>query len=703
MQICTSCRRLLTAGAGQCPDDGAAAETVDSLPAGARLGQYRIERMLGEGGMGFVYEATHEVLHRRSAIKMLRPELARQSHIVTRFLNEAKAVNVIDHQNIINVYDYGDQHDGSVYFVMEYLAGETLDDVMHRRRPMALPLVVHVFEQVAKALAAAHAKHIVHRDLKPANIFVIARDGNPYFIKLLDFGIAQLRGAGAVHGLTLVGSVMGTPQYMSPEQISGGTVDARTDIWAMGVMMYRAVTGHAAYAGEEFAELADKILNRPLKPARELVDLPPALDQLIAHCLERDPARRCPSAGVLLAGLERVKQEAKLDDEAIAAAIHLDAGAPRDGLPTRPPTQQSLAGSMPRYQDARSKHAQTEAPARRSKLPLYAAISAAVVLAGGAAYAVRRGAPVKELPTPPPPVHANTIASALADGGLPAARALAETQLAAAIDSGRLQEVGFAVDALADTRAAAGVPMLYRALKLDSAELRRRIADTLCALGLPDAAPKLREALATAGSASRVDLAAAMFCLHDADSRGVLVIALGVPATQHVAAKALAAGHDDAGRAVLTDDAHTLTAGGERWRDAQASLLALGDADAKAALAGELSQKDPQRAIGAAAVLARAGDTAARDQLARQAADPDFAARIDAARALAELGDARAYTAIADGLTRPAAKQAALVVCGLLPAGAKPYVKTIADIASDDHEDPRVRMTAEAALLGQAP
>src|ERR1044071_5455270 len=164
MQVCTSCKRLLKSDARNCPTDGAAAEIVETLPKDTRLGAYRIDRMLGEGGMGFVYEATHEVLNRRSAIKMLRPELATHKRIVTRFLNEAKAVNLIDHQNIVNIYDYGDQLDGSVYLVMELLEGESLDDLMRRRQPMQMPLLLHVFGQIAGALAAAHGKQIVHRD-----------------------------------------------------------------------------------------------------------------------------------------------------------------------------------------------------------------------------------------------------------------------------------------------------------------------------------------------------------------------------------------------------------------------------------------------------------------------------------------------------------------------------------------------------------
>src|SRR5215203_1613614 len=181
MRVCTQCKSLLRNDAGTCPVDGGASEEVEKLPKNTKLGNYKIEKMLGEGGMGFVYEATHEVLNRRTAIKLLRPELATQDHVVTRFLNEAKAVNLIDHQNIVNVYDYGDGLDGSVYFVMEYLEGETLDDLMRKRQPMQLPLLLHVFGQIAKALAAAHAKRIVHRDLKPGNVFVVAREDNPYF------------------------------------------------------------------------------------------------------------------------------------------------------------------------------------------------------------------------------------------------------------------------------------------------------------------------------------------------------------------------------------------------------------------------------------------------------------------------------------------------------------------------------------------
>src|SRR5262249_55399507 len=157
-----------------------------SLPDGSRVGAYRISKMLGEGGMGFVHEATHDVLGRRAAIKFLRPEFASQPAVVTRFLQEAKAVDIINHDNIVKVLDYADGADGSVYFVMEYLEGESLADLLKRHRPAPLVLTIHVYLQIMRALSAAHAKQIVHRDLKPANVFIAKTEDNPYFVKLLD-------------------------------------------------------------------------------------------------------------------------------------------------------------------------------------------------------------------------------------------------------------------------------------------------------------------------------------------------------------------------------------------------------------------------------------------------------------------------------------------------------------------------------------
>ena len=753
MRVCTSCQSLLEADARQCPADGAAADAVDTLPRGTRLGAYRIERVLGEGGMGFVYEATHEVLQRRSAIKLLRPELAGQPHIVTRFLNEARAVNLIDHQNIVNVYDYGDRLRGCVYFVMEFLEGETLDELMRRRRPMAVPLLLHVFGQIARALGAAHAKQIVHRDLKPANVFVIAREGNPYFVKLLDFGIAQLRGAGAAQGLTLAGSVMGTPQYMSPEQISGGAVDARSDLWALGVMLYRAATGHAPFRGEQFAELADRILHHPPPPAGELVALPAALSQLIASCLERRIEARCQSIGELLAGLDRVKRECGLDDDAVLAAVLADTGAAGALTPAghRDPTRGSLAGSVPRYQGAEAR-GPAAAAAPRSRFAMYATGAAAAAVIGAVGFAVvGRGErarpaaasgpdaagepavrttpgspgdppgsqPGTRSPTQPatqPGIQPGTqpgtqsptgtlpgqrsIRDAFAAGDAAAVRALAERDLRDAIAGGTLQQQGFAVDALGDARSPAGAPLLYAALA-GPLEVRVKAARALGELALPDAAVKLRAAIAESGERIKVELAAVAFRLGDRDARAMLGRALGDPAMRLTAATALAAGADPAGREVLADVVAATPPGREPWRRAAGGLIALGDPAARKLLQAELAQPDALRAVPAAELLARAGDAAAREQLARAAADPGFARPGDAALALARLGDPRGLDWVARGLASSDAdeRRAAIAICGALGARAAAHRGAIAGLATAD-PDARVRLTAEAVLLG---
>jgi HEAT repeat protein/tRNA A-37 threonylcarbamoyl transferase component Bud32 len=708
MRVCTACKKVLGANAHRCPEDGAAAAAVETLPAGARLGSYQINRVLGEGGMGFVYEATHEVLNRRTAIKMLRSEMAAHPQVVTRFLNEAKAVNLIDHPNIVNVYDYGDDQDGGVYFVMEYLEGETLDDLMRRRRPMALPLMLHLFGQTARALAAAHAKQIVHRDLKPANVFIIAREQTPYFVKLLDFGIAQLRGAGAVQGLTAVGQVMGTPQYMSPEQISGGTVDARSDVWAMGVMLYRAATGQAPYKGETFAELTGKILHHPPRPAGEITPLPAALAELIASCLERQVSDRCPSVESFIAGLDRVKREQGLDDDAIRAAVVAEADADVDapGASAQPAardaTRQSIAGSVPRYQGVSPRTPEPEptttpptAPARRSRLPLYVALGAAAAAGLGAgAYTVLR----PRAGAAQPPVSASPIGDGAGD--MRGARALAERHLGEAIATGTLQQQGFAVDAIGLTRVAQGAPLLYRALE-GAPEVRAKAARALGELRLPDAAPKLRAALADSGERLKVDLSAEMYRLGDKSARAILMRALDDPGEQLTAAAAMADVGDDAGRATLGQVLAAIPAGLDQWRRAAGGLVKLGDARARALLEGELAQPDAARSVGAAEVLARAGDDKARALLLRVASDVDFARRGDAAVALARLGDRRALGWAGEHLKSPdgGERTLALAICGLLAGDATAHAATIARLSAAD-PDPGVRMTAGAVLLG---
>jgi serine/threonine-protein kinase len=663
---------------------------VKMLPEDTRLGAYRIGRMLGEGGMGCVYEATHEALNRRSAIKMLRPELATDHQIVTRFLNEARAVNLIDHPNIVNIYDYGDDLDGSVYLVMELLEGESLDDLMRRRQPMEMPLLLHLFGQIARALAAAHGKQIVHRDLKPANVHVIARENNPCFIKLLDFGIAQLRGAGVARGFTDAGMVMGTPEYMSPEQISGGSVDARSDVWAMGVMMYRAATGQAPFEGATFAELADQIQHHVPQPAGEIVELPAALSRLIRRCLERRAEDRLPSIAELIAGLAQVKRERKLDDDAILAAVLADAGAIPRGVPApQPGPPGRLVEPAPR-----DRRRASSPGARWSQLAIYVAIAASAGALGSMVH-VTQGCDRLRAAAPPP-----TIADLVAAGDAAGARARAELDLRAAIASGTPQQQGLAIEALGLTRAPAAAPLLYAALD-GPVDIRVQAARALGELALPDAAPKVRAALVRSGGRIAVELAAVLYRLGDKGAQSVLLRAIGDPSLRLTAAIAMAESSDAAGRAVLAEILNAAPRGADPWRRAAGGLVALGDANARKLLESELTQPDATRSIGAAELLARAGDDRARALLARDAADPELARQGDAAAALARLGDERALGWVARGLESAdvAERRLALSICGRLAAGTTAHAPAIAKLVTDD-PDARVRMIAEAVLLG---
>jgi HEAT repeat protein len=534
---------------------------------------------------------------------------------------------------------------------------------------------------------------------------------------LLGLYLAQLRGAGATHGLTVAGTVVGTPQYMSPEQISGGTVDARSDVWALGVMMYRAATGQPPFKGDKFAEIADKIRHHVPQPAGEIVALPAALSQLIMRCLERRVEDRCPSVAELIAGLEQVKQACKLDDDAILAAVTADAGAIAEGVrgPRREPKRKSLAGSVPRYQGAPDQRA-LRPGAGWSRLGLYVTIGAAAAALGGAAHvmldrgedrgpqASMRG-PVNESVSPAPTGSAAaqlpTIASMVSAGDAAGTRARAEQDLRDAIASGTLQQQGFAVDALGLAHVPAAAPLLYAALD-GPIDVRVKAARALGELALPDAAPKVRAALAESGVRIKVELAAVLYRLGDKDARAILARAIiEDPTMRLTAAIAMAESADDAGRAVLARMLEATPPGCEPWRSAAGGLVALGDVNARKLLEGELAQSDATRSIGAAALLARAGDARARELLARDAADKKFAQPGTAAAALAQLGDQRALGWVASGLASADAdeRMLALSICGLLAAGATTHTRAIARLATED-PDLRVRMTAEAVLLG---
>lgn len=245
----------------------------DQLVGQTLDGRYYIERKIGEGGMGVVYSARHAVIERPLAIKVLKKEALRDSATITRFVQEAKAASRIGHPNIVDVTDFGTTPEGLTYSVMEYVKGTTLAMVIKTAAPLPVARAAAIGQQLARALGAAHDKGIVHRDLKPENIFLVERDGQSDFVKIVDFGIAKVTpidGAAAGPRLTRAGSVFGTPEYMAPEQAAGRSdIDGRVDVYALGVILYEAVTGRLPLKGDSPVRTIAMQLLDPVVPPRQ--------------------------------------------------------------------------------------------------------------------------------------------------------------------------------------------------------------------------------------------------------------------------------------------------------------------------------------------------------------------------------------------------------------------------------------------------
>jgi serine/threonine-protein kinase len=261
--------------------------------------------MVGRGGMGTVYLAEHPVIGSKVAVKFLHQSMAHEPEVVARFYDEARAVNLIGHENIVGVYDLSLLPPDRFYYVMEYLEGETLAALERRGRvPVATGLEILV--QLCDALAAAHEQGVVHRDLKPENVFLVARRGHAHFVKLVDFGIAKLRGGGASR--TQAGVLVGTPEYMAPEQCDDGTIDARTDVYALGVMAFELFTGLLPFTSRSTTQLLLAHLGKPPPRPSSIAPMDAGLEAAILKALEKEPARRFQDMAELGEALRLVHQ-----------------------------------------------------------------------------------------------------------------------------------------------------------------------------------------------------------------------------------------------------------------------------------------------------------------------------------------------------------------------------------------------------------
>jgi eukaryotic-like serine/threonine-protein kinase len=295
VKVCPVCSREFAPALTHCPQDGVGLVALNT-GAGSRPeelvgqiveGRYKVERIVGKGGMGTVYAVRHIVVGKVAAMKVLKTGVERADGVLQRFVREAQTANLVKSRHIVEITDFGQLPNGLFYVVMELLEGEDLTRAMKPGK-LGRADLVHIFVQVAEALALAHEKGIVHRDLKPDNVFLVNEGGDPRFVKLLDFGIAKvMAGDNPSAGLTETGVILGTPYYMSPEQARAEVVDHRSDIYALGVMMYRAFTGRLPFVADStMGVLTRHLTETPELPSR-LNNVDPATERMIMRCMEK--------------------------------------------------------------------------------------------------------------------------------------------------------------------------------------------------------------------------------------------------------------------------------------------------------------------------------------------------------------------------------------------------------------------------------
>jgi serine/threonine-protein kinase len=303
--------------------------------SGQRIGEYQLLRPLGYGGMGVVYEGVQPLIGKRVAVKVLRPQFSGDTELVMRFLAEARAVNSIRHRGIVDIFSFGQLPEGSHYFVMELLQGKPFDLLIHDKSPLPSPNVLEWAEEVLDALDAAHSTRVIHRDIKPSNLFLVDEGRGRAYVKLLDFGIAKLHDRGGAR-MTRESEVLGTPEYMSPEQARGETITPSTDLYAFGCVLYEMLTGRCPFEGDTPTDtMLMHLKHVPPPPSRIEGSIPAEVDELVGWALKKNQTERPTNAREMRQFVQALQRVYPVERTEASLPPRLASSAPR--VPQRSP------------------------------------------------------------------------------------------------------------------------------------------------------------------------------------------------------------------------------------------------------------------------------------------------------------------------------------------------------------------------------